>query len=300
MHLDTDLLATLVAIADTGSFTRAAERVNRTQSAVSMQMKRLEEIIGRTLFERDGRAVRMSHEGHVLLNYARRMVQMESEVLNTLRQPDMVGRVRLGVPDDFAMRYLPGILTAFYRAHPLIQVEVRCQPSRELLPLTANELDLAIVVAEPGHEPGELLCREQLVWVAAPNHCLMNHDPLPLAVFDDGCACSVWAAAALEASGRNHRIAFTSASISGILAAVRAGLAITAFIRTIVPPDLHIIGSESDMPTLPSTSIVLQRKRGLGNRPIDCLADYIIEGFRADGSEPRPRRDEQEAALSLA
>ena len=132
--IDHELLRTFVAIVDHGGFTRAAQAVNRTQSAVSMQIKRLEEdVIQRPLFERQGRQMHLTSEGTTLLGYARRILALQGEALNMLREPDMVGRVRIGVPDDFVMRFLPGILKSFSQTWPLVDVEVQCAPSSELL-----------------------------------------------------------------------------------------------------------------------------------------------------------------------
>ena len=154
--IDTELLRSFVAIADTGGFTRAAEAVNRTQSAISMQMKRLEDdVVQRALFERDGRQVRLTPEGQVLLGYARRILKLHGEVLNTLREPHMVGAVRIGTPDDYVMRFLPDILSRFAQAYPLVQVEVHCETSGQLL--QRQDLDLTIVTREPGKEIGQLL-----------------------------------------------------------------------------------------------------------------------------------------------
>lgn len=164
--LDADVLRTFVAIAEQGGFTRAGEVVNRTQSAVSMQMKRLEEdILQRQLFERDGRQVRLTAEGQVLLGYARRILKLHGEVFNTLRMPHMVGLVRIGTPDDYAMRFLPTILSSFAQAYPLVQVEVHCDSSKQLM--LRQDLDLTIVTREPGNEVGQLLRQERLVWAAA-------------------------------------------------------------------------------------------------------------------------------------
>ncbi|HAQ88541.1 MAG TPA: LysR family transcriptional regulator, partial [Pseudomonas sp.] len=127
--IDAELLRSFVAIADHGGFTRAAEAVNRTQSAISMQMKRLEEdVLQRSVFERDGRQVKLTAEGQILLGYARRILKLHGEVLTTLREPHMVGSVRIGTPDDYVMRFLPGILSRFAQAYPLVQVEVHCEP----------------------------------------------------------------------------------------------------------------------------------------------------------------------------
>ncbi|VTM09712.1 LysR family transcriptional regulator [Pseudomonas aeruginosa] len=176
--IDTELLRTFVAIAEHGGFTRAAEAVNRTQSAVSMQMKRLEEdVLQRSLFERDGRQTRLTAEGQVLLGYARRILKLHGEVFNTLRQPHMVGSVRIGTPDDYVMRFLPAILSRFAEAYPLVQVEVHCDTSLNLL--ARNDLDLSIVTREPGTEIGQLLRQEPFVWMAAEGFCPHHQRPIP-------------------------------------------------------------------------------------------------------------------------
>lgn len=174
--IDTELLRTFVAIADYGGFTRAAEMVNRTQSAVSMQMKRLEEdVLQRAVFERDGRQVRLTAEGQILLGYARRILKLHGEVMNTLRQPHMVGSVRIGTPDDYVMRFLPGILSRFAQAYPLVQVEVHCDSSAQLL--QRQDLDLTIVTRKPGDDIGEFLRQERIVWAEAIGFTPTNNQP---------------------------------------------------------------------------------------------------------------------------
>src|SRR3990167_8164558 len=161
--IDSELLRTFVAIADHGGFTRAAEMVNRTQSAVSMQMKRLEEdVVQRPLFIRDGRQFSLTAEGQLLLGYARRILKLHSEVMSSMRAPHMVGTVRIGTPDDYVMRFMPGILSRFAQAYPLVQVELHCEPSFQLL--QRQDLDLTIVTREPGTELGQLLRQGSSRW----------------------------------------------------------------------------------------------------------------------------------------
>lgn len=276
--IDSELLRTFVAIADHGGFTRAAEVVNRTQSAVSMQMKRLEEdVLERALFERDGRQVRLTPEGQVLLGYARRILRLQGEVFNTLRQPHMVGAVRIGTPDDYVMRFLPEILSRFAQAYPLVQVEVHCEPSSQLL--TRNDLDLTIVTREPGTEIGQLLRQEPFVWMAAEGFCAQDQRPLPLAMFNTTCFCRAWACNSLEAMEIDYRIAYSSPSLSALFAVASAGLAVTAQLRSLLTGNLRILGEEEGLPVLPNASIVLLR--GSRMTPVtDKLAEYIVEGFR--------------------
>ncbi|MGF6152992.1 DNA-binding transcriptional LysR family regulator [Pseudomonas fluorescens] len=277
--IDTEVLRTFVAIADQGGFTRAGELVNRTQSAVSMQMKRLEEdVLQRQLFQRDGRQVKLTAEGQVLLGYARRILKLHSEVFNTLREPHMVGTVRIGTPDDYVMRFLPGILSRFAQAYPLIQIEVHCESSKQLL--LRQDLDLSIVTREPGSEIGQLLRKERFVWAQAQCFSPNEQTPLPLAMFNSDCFCRLWACNALDASGREYRIAYNSSSLSAIMAVVSAGLAVTAQLESLITQDMRILGEAEGLPLLPEASIMLVRNLNNPSPITECLAEHIVEGFK--------------------
>ena len=162
--LDVDQLRTFLAIVETGSFTRAAEIVHKTQSAVSMQMKRLEERVGRPVFARDGRASKLTEDGERLLDFARRIVKLNVEALAAFADFALSGRVRLGVPDDYADRYLPEIMARFSRAYPGVELSVVCEPSTDLIErIGANELDLAIITDCESTRPVESFRRERLL-----------------------------------------------------------------------------------------------------------------------------------------
>ncbi|MBZ9782970.1 LysR family transcriptional regulator [Pseudomonas sp. REP124] len=277
--IDTEVLRTFVAIADQGGFTRAGELVHRTQSAVSMQMKRLEEdVLQRQLFQRDGRQVRLTAEGQVLLGYARRILKLHSEVFNTLREPDMVGTVRIGTPDDYVMRFLPGILRRFAQSYPLIQIEVHCESSKQLL--MRQDLDLSIVTREPGSEIGQLLRKERFVWAEAQCYSAHEQTPLPLAMFNSDCFCRMWACNALDAAGRDYRVAYNSDSLSAIMAVVSAGLAVTAQLESLITQDMRILGEAEDLPLLPEASIMLVRNLHNPSPITECLAEHIVDGFK--------------------
>ena len=277
--IDSELLRTFVAIADHGGFTRAAEMVNRTQSAVSMQMKRLEEdVMQRPLFQREGRQLSLTAEGQLLLSYARRILKLHAELMNRMREPHMVGTVRIGTPDDYVMRFMQGILVRFADCYPLVQVELHCEPSFQLL--QRQDLDLTIVTREPGTEIGQLLRQEHLVWAQARGSNLHTQSTLPLAMFNSQCFCRSWACNGLEAKARDYRIAYTSPSLSAIMAAVSAGLAITAQLQSLITDDLEIIGEAQGLPNMPMASIVLLRNSGTQSQVTETLAEQIIEGFR--------------------
>ena len=277
--IDSELLRTFVAIADQGGYTRAAEQVNRTQSAVSMQMKRLEEdVVQRSLFQRNGRQMLLTAEGELLLGYARRILRLQGEALNSLRAPHMVGLVRIGTPDDYVTRFLPGVLARFAQAFPLVQVEMHCEPSFQLL--QRQDLDLTIVTREQGKEIGQLLRQEEVVWAQAENAMLHERSTLPLAMFNADCFCRNWACNALDTLNRDYRVAYSSPSLSAILAVVGAGLAITAQLRSLIPADMRIIGKEEGLPDMPMASIVLLRNPRSQSPVTECLAEHIAEGFR--------------------
>src|SRR5712671_7098782 len=193
--IDIDQLRTFIAIAETGSFTKAAEIVHKTQSAVSMQMKRLEERLDRPIFARDGRASKLTEDGQRLLDYARRIVKLNIEALAAFSDAELIGRVRLGVPDDYADRYLPEIMARFSRAYPGVELTVLCEPSVELFErIDANELDLAIVTDCGTTRASEAFRRERLLWVTSNRHATHLEERLPLALGRPTCG---WRRAAI-------------------------------------------------------------------------------------------------------
>src|SRR6476661_2925062 len=187
--LDTDQLRSFVAIVDTGSFTRAAERVNKTQSAVSMQIRRLEEMLGRPLFLKQGRGVRLSEEGEKLVDYARQMLQLEAAAFASVSNKALAGRVRLGIPDDYADSFLPEILKRFMRRHPLVEMSVVCEGSLTLSErVAAREVDMAVVTFCGALTGAEILREEPLRWIVGSASCVQDQRPMPLALSGPTCA----------------------------------------------------------------------------------------------------------------
>ncbi len=228
--IDVDQLRTFIAIVETGSFTKAAEVVHKTQSAVSMQMKRLEERLDRPIFARDGRASKLTEDGERLLDYARRIIKLNVEALAAFYDAELTGRVRLGLPDDYADRYLPEIMARFSRAYPGVELTVMCEPSVELVErIDGNELDLAIVTDCESSRPSETFRRERLLWVTSNRHSTHIEEPLPLALGRASCGWRRAAIECLETIGRPHRMLYTSANAGAVAAAVLAGLAVSVF-----------------------------------------------------------------------
>ncbi len=241
--LDVDQLRTFLAIVETGSFTRAAEIVHKTQSAVSMQMKRLEERLERPIFARDGRASKLTEDGDRLLDYARRIVKLNVEALAAFSDFALTGRVRLGVPDDYADRYLPEIMARFSRAYPGVELSVICEPSLELVERIAeNELDLAIITDCESSRPVESFRRERLLWVSSNRHTTHREEPLPLALGRPACKWRQAAIECLERMGRPYRVLYSSWNAGAVAAAVLAGLAVSVFPESGLRPGMRVLG----------------------------------------------------------
>jgi len=283
--LEIDLLKTFAAIARTGSFSRAAQAVHRTPSAVSMQMKRLEEIVGRPLFAKDGRNVVFTEAGDDLLGYARRILRLNAEALARFRCADTAGMVRVGTPDDYATRFLPKILARFAASHPLVQVDVDCRPSTELAGrLEAGQLDIALVSAGLGctvPTTGTIVHREKLVWAGVRWGEAHLRRPLPLAVSGTSCSWRLRALDTLDAMGLPYRVAYSSQHYVGQMAAVLADLAVAPLPASVVDGDLVAI-DERILPSIGHYEIQMLRSARSGGAAVDALAGHIVASFEAE------------------
>ena len=278
--LDSDQLRTFVAIVDAGSFTKAADVVHKTQSAVSMQIKRLEERIGRPLFERDGRNARLTEDGERVLDYARRIVRLNLECVTSFSDADLKGRVRLGVPDDYADRYLPEILARFSRSNPQAEVTVVCEPTPNLMErMAAGDLDLAIITHVDRHGSAEIVRVEQLLWVTSARHQVHEEAVVPLALGRPTCAWRQSATEALERSGRAYRVLYASWNSTAVGAAVMAGLAVSVLPESAVRTGMRILGQSDGFPPLTTCRIGLVRSLGDPSPLIDALADHIVQSL---------------------
>ena len=283
LNLETDLLRTLSAIADTGSFTAAARAVNRTQSAVSMQVKKLEESVGHPLFTREGRTVTLTAEGEALLGYARRILKLHDQALARFRQPELSGVVRIGAPDDYVTVFLPRVLARFARAFPGVQVELRCEPSVSLRHhIEAGDLDLALVTCGALSAESAPVRNEPVVWATSTAYAVHMENPLPLAVFQSPCQVREATLRALDSVGRPYRLAYVSPSQAGLLAAVHAGLAVTTLGRSWLPPGLRLLTAREGFPDLPKLGITLERAPRHRSAAAEALADAILDAFRED------------------
>ena len=277
-----DLLRSFVAIADTGSFTTAAQRVFRTQSAVSQQMKKLEQSVGKALFERNGRAVRLTREGEAVLAYGRRILSLHDEAVAVIAEPEVNGMVRFGMPDDFVAKFLPPILESCMRLFPRLQIEMSCLPSVELIAARERgDLDVAVVSVRPGVSDAEFLCQEEAFWVTSPRHLVHEEKPLPLALFDASCPCHQSVCTLLDRERRDYRLVYSSPSHAGLVCAVQAGIAVSALTRSALPQGLRVLGQEDGFPPLPSVTLGLLRGTAMSDAAAR-FADHVAQRFRSD------------------
>ncbi len=275
--LDVDQLKTFIAIADAGSFTRAGESVHKTQSAVSMQMKKLEERLGKPIFEREGRASKLTEEGERLLDYARRIIKLNIEALASFADAELAGRVRLGLPDDYADRYLPEILARFSQSNPRVEVTVVCEPTPMLVERVAgSDLDLAIITHTETRGTASIIRRERLFWVTSSRHAVHELSPLPLALGRSFCTWRQAATIGLEGIGRPFRVLYSSWNSTAVGAAVLAGLAVSVLPESAVRSGMRILGSSDGFPSLPSCKIALLRNKSEPSVLADALAGHIV------------------------
>ncbi len=278
--LDLDLLHAFVCVVDAGGFTRAGERVHRTQSTVSQQIRRLEMATGRPLFARTGRAVRLTDDGERLLGYARRILALSAEAKAALSTTSPVTPVRLGMPDDIPVADLTKAVAAFAAAHRDIRLSVRCGLSLDLeADLNRGELDVVLLKREPGRPGARAVWPEHLAWIgsaAAPLPLADRSEPVPLVAFPLGCLYRNRAIDALERAGRTWRIAYECPNLSGIQAAVEYGLGVGLLERRALLPTHQVLGEADGLPDVKVTELCLCVRDGAGPAA-DALAAVVAE-----------------------
>ncbi len=276
--IDPELLRAFVAVVDTGSFSAAARRLLRGQSAVSLQIKRLEEQLDTRLLNRTSRRVALTAEGEMVLGHARTLLRLNEQLLNRAREPELAGLVRIGAPEDFATTRLPRILAEFRESYPRVALEVVCELTLDLLDrFHAGELDMALLKREPSVDvDGSPVWREKLVWACgSEREALLEEEALPLVCSPKPCVYRHRATSALDAVGRRWRVAYSCGSLAGNLAALRAGLGLAVLPRDMVPHDMLVVDEQRHaLPSLSDTEIALVTQQHLSS-PALRLRDYV-------------------------
>jgi len=257
--LDPELLRAFVVVADRLSFTRAAEQLNRTQAAVSLQVKRLEERLDTALFLRSTARVELTAAGEGFLSDARRILALNEQALARISSQRVAGRVRIGVMEDYGTKILPRLLADLAERFPLVQVEMEIGLTALLLKRLGSSFDAVIAMHPEGTAEGELICRERAIWAAASTRAVEELDPLPVALSYPDCLFRAWAIEALDKAGRPWRLAYVSPSLAATEAIVGQGLAITVVKGSMLAPGLRGISPGRYVPSLPGAEIRLHR-----------------------------------------
>ncbi len=279
--LDLSLLRTFVLLVEEGSVTRVAQRLNRSQPAVSLQLDRLEQLVGRRIFETNLRQPRLTSHGETLLSYARKLLDLDNEARAHLRSDKVSGCVVLGCPDLYAAFLLPQILARFQASYPNVEVTVHCALSRKVAEAMANGIiDIAIVTHMPDVSPSltdvTRLRREKLVWLGAEGGSAHLRDPLPVAMLPAGNLYRRLALSALDAQDRKWRIACVSESIAGLQAMALSDAAVIVLAQSVEVHGLRRLDRSEGLPFLPEVELALwQRKHGWSTAA-DHLASYIL------------------------
>jgi DNA-binding transcriptional LysR family regulator len=271
--LDPELLKAFVAVARQRSFTRAATTLNRTQSAVSMQIRRLEERIGARLFHRTNGDVLLSSAGESLLGYAEQILTLGKQAVAQLRERRVEGTVRLGVMDDYGTRVLPALLADFMAEHPQVHVALETGLTATMPARLGEAYDLVIAMHPEGHIEGELLCRDQAVWAVGAQPVELQ-DPLPVALYPQGCLFRAWATSALDTARRRWRLAFVSPNPAAVESIAAEGLAVTVVKAGTFPNGLRALSEQDGMPPLPAAEIRLHRAPDV-SAAASLLADHL-------------------------
>ncbi|MGF1629787.1 MAG: LysR substrate-binding domain-containing protein [Kiloniellaceae bacterium] len=279
-HLDSELLRTFAAIADHGSFSRAGTAVGRSQSAVSLQMKRLEDTAGCSLFRRQSHGVSLTASGENLLQNARRILRLMERAAGELNGEAVAGTVRLGMPTSYSTSILSAVLKRFAEACPDVEVTVSCAQGLPLqAALAAGELDLIVFTADNAGADAEPLVHDPAVWVTSVAHDTHLCDPLPVALFESGCWWRDRAMQILEERGRRYRIACTSPNTEAVIAAVVSGLAVAVLELSTVPEGARILTESEGFPGFPGSTVMLRRRPGATTRAVDRMEAVIRNVF---------------------
>lgn len=280
-NLDIALLRSFLAVYETASLTAAANQLHLTQGAISQQIKRLEELLGCSLFVRERSGARLTAEGERLLGAARRMVRLNDEIWGEMSGPHCSGELRLGVPHDLVGTHLPKILKAFAHSFPQVDISLVSGSSPELrLALESGKVELALIEEAAAQAGGETLAKEPLVWVGSAGGCAHEKRPLPVAIVSETCVFRPHMFAALDAVGLAWRTVFENSSIEATGATVRMDLAVTCWLASTVPADLQILAAAQGLPPLPEFCISLYQAAGALSMPALEMVRHIRAGYR--------------------
>lgn len=279
--LDLDLLRTLVLGVQSGSFAGASARIGRTQSAVSLQMKKLEDALGVALFEKRGRLLALTPAGERLHDYAQRLLQLQDEAVEAVRGEGLSGHVKFGMSVDFENTWLPEMLARFARSHPGVSIEIVMDRNSALAAQARRGgVDIALVFGPAASDSAQRLAKAGMIWIGHPGFSVREGEALPLLLLEKPCIFHEAAVAALDAAGIRWRLAVTSPTQGGLWAAARAGIGVTVRTEISMPPDLVSLARAQRLPRLPGVELTLLRSKKRGGAALQRLEQTVVDVMR--------------------
>lgn len=280
-NLPMDVLRSFITVADLGTLTRAGEVLGRSQPAISLQLKRLDEILESTLFERYGTRVVLTVDGQRFSAYARRILALNDEAVADLTQSGVTGKIRFGIPGEFAPTLLPKILGRFSQTYPGVKLEINCDLSKNLLTSRVDTYDLILALDDPNSGLSrKSVCEDDLVWVGGAEESRSLSAPLSLVVAKEPCIYRSRILSTLDQAGIPWEIVYTSSDLTGIIAALREGLGVTAMTRQTVPQSLEILANSRQLPFLGKVGLHLIYNQKSPDEALQKLAAHVQDNLR--------------------
>ena len=277
-NLPMDLLRAFVSVSQLRSFTKAGELLGRSQPAVTLKIKRLEELVDQKLFLRGGKSLELSDSGIALYNYAKQILTLNDLAISQISKSTVHGKIRLGIPSEFATVLLPKIISRFAKAYPNVALEVNCELSKYLLTRAGREShDLILVLADQDTDlDGDLVKTDELVWVSSKKFNRTKKDAVPLIVASEGCIYRHTAMTGLSNASLSWKIVYTNPDLTGIQYAIQEGLGVTVLSRSIVPENLHILSASAGLPSLDRVSInIICNEQRSNDEAIVLLKEFL-------------------------
>ncbi len=285
INLPTDVLRTFLAVIDLGSFTKAGQLLGRTQPAISLQIRKLEELVGLKLMDTSGRAIVLTREGENLARYARQLLVMNDEIVARLQKKESSGNLRVGLPTDYAISFFQTALGNFVKAHPEVQMSIHCEISDALIPLFARD-DLDVVVAMfDGQPPPGLIYTwaERPLWTVGNGSDAHTKTPVPIAAHPEGCHYRDRMIGGLDQIGKPWRITFCSPGINGIQEAVQSGLGVTALTQRTLMRGMRVLSEKDGFPPLADIHVGMFFKNTGASTAAMLLVNYIMQALQDSG-----------------
>lgn len=297
-NLPTDVLRTFLAVIDLGSFTKAGQLLGRTQPAISLQIRKLEELLGMPLLDTSGRNIALTKDGETLARHARQLLVLNDEIVTRLQKRDSQGNLRVGLPTDYAVAFFQTMMAHYSQQHPDVQLSIHCDVSDRLLSMfIGDELDLAIAMYDDGPAPGLIYTWvERPIWAAGQDSDADRREPLPIAAHPDGCHYRARMIRSLDQIGRSWRITYSSPGISGLQQAVQSGLGVTALTRRTLLGGMRVLSEKDGFPPLADIHLGLHFKNTGASTAALTLVNHIMQALHDSGQTDFVRTERLGAA----